>query len=129
MSQQNEGIIVTGGSFTAGQVSVGRNSRAFQITYNIAGELQTSGKEEVAKAIAELLKTLEEHAEEIKDLEEVVRAVQQIAEEAKKERSNKITLKGLLNGIKDVVSPIPDIVTKVLALQEAIAVMMGLAAL
>ena len=129
MSQNNEGIIVSGGNFSAGQVAVGKGAQAIQATYNLASEFQAEGKEDLAKAITELLTSLETHRPQVADYDEVSQAVQQIAEEAKKEQPSKLTLKGLLNAVKESVGSVVEIVEKVGLLQKAIAVLTGLSLL
>ena len=126
MSQGNEGINVSGGVFQAHQVVVGQGAQAIQNTYNIANQLQESGKEEVSHAITELLKILEAHSDKIADKDTVVQEVQQIAEEVQKEKPNKFTLKGLLGSLKDSLGSIAEIAGKITILQKAIALMMGL---
>lgn len=126
MSQNNEGIIVSDSTFSAGQVTVGKGAQAIQTTYNLASELQSEGKEDLAKAITELLTSLEAHRPQISDYDEVSQTVQHIAEEAKKEQPSRLTLKGLLSAVKGSVGSIVEIVEKVGLLQKAIAVVIGL---
>lgn len=125
MSQYNEGINVSGGVFNANQVAVGQAAQAIQNTYNIASQLQASGKIEVAQAITELLKALEARKDEISDKEEVTQAVQKIGEETQKEKPNKIALKGLLTSLKESLGSVAEVAEKVTVLQKAIALMMG----
>jgi uncharacterized protein YqeY len=125
MSQDNEGIIVSGGSFSAGQVAVGKGAQAIQTTYNLANEFQSEGKEDLAEAITDLLTSLETHQLQIANYDEVSQVVQQIAEEVKKEQPSKLTLKGLLNAVKESVSSVVEIAEKVGLLQKAIAVITG----
>lgn len=129
MSQNNDGIIVSGGTFKANQVAVGKGAQAIQTTYNLAHEFQSQGKAELAQAMTELLASLEAHRPQLADYDEVSQAVQQIAEEVKKEQPSKLTLKGLLNAVKESVSSVTEIVEKVGLLQKAIAVVTGLAIL
>jgi uncharacterized protein YqeY len=126
MSQNNEGVIVSGGNFNAGQVAVGKGAQAIQTTYSLANEFQSEGKEDLAKAITELLTSLESHRPQIADYDEVSQAVQQVAEEVKKEQPSKLTLKGLLNAVKESVGSVVEIVEKVGLLQKAIAVVTGI---
>lgn len=127
MSGHNEGINVSdGGSLSAGQIAVGRNAQAIQNTYNLANQLQESGKSEVAQAITELLKALEVHNDKVSDKEEVTQAVQQVAEEVQKEKPNKFTLKGLLSSLKESLGSVVEIAEKVTVLQKVVALMMGL---
>jgi translation initiation factor 2B subunit (eIF-2B alpha/beta/delta family) len=126
MSQNNEGIIVSSGTFNAGQVTVGKGAQAIQTTYNLASEFQSDGKNDLAKALTELLTSLEDHRTQIADYDEVSQAVQQIAEEVKKKEPSKLTLKGLLTAIKESVGSVVEIVEKVGFLQKAIALVTGL---
>ncbi|NJK67750.1 MAG: hypothetical protein HC789_11630 [Microcoleus sp. CSU_2_2] len=126
MSQSNKGIQVTGGSFNANQVAVGSGAKAVQNTYNLANQLEKSGKGEVAQAITELLKVLEAHSDQVADKEEVTQAVEQVAEEVQKEKPNKFTLKGLLSSLKESLGSVVEIAEKVTVLQKVVAVMLGL---
>ena len=126
MSQFNEVINISGGLFHADQVAVGQGAQAIQNIYNIASQLKAGGKEEVAQAITELLKALEANSNRISDKEEIAQTVQQVAEEAQKEKPNKLTLKGLLGGLKDSIGFVTEITEKIAVLKKAIALMMGL---
>jgi uncharacterized protein YqeY len=126
MGQNNEGIIVSGGTFNAGQVTIGKGAQAIQTTYDLASEFQTEGKNDLAKAITELLTSLEAHRPQIADYDEVSQAVQQIVEEAKKKEPSKLTLKGLLTAVKESVGSVVEITEKVGLLQKAIALVTGL---
>lgn len=126
MSQNNEGIIVSGGTLSAGQIAVGQGAQAIQTTYNLASELQAEGKVDLAQAITELIKVLEAHRPQVADYDEVTQAVQQIAEEVKKEQPSKLTLKGLLSALKESVGDVVEIVQKVGFLQKAIALVTGI---
>lgn len=123
--QGNQGIVVSGGSFSAEMAVAGKNSKAIQIK-KIADELQASGKEEVAKLITELLESIEVHSSKVENKEEVVEAVQEVAKEVNKEKPNKLTLKGLLTGVKDAVGSVTEIAEKTVLLQKAIALMTGM---
>jgi hypothetical protein len=56
----------------------------------------------------------------------VSQAVEQIAQEVKKEQPSKLALKGLLSAIKESVGSVVEIVEKVGLLQKAVAVVTGL---
>lgn len=129
MTQENHGIIVSGGAFHADQVAVGRNAQAVKNIYGIAHELQASGKEEIATQLTELIELLKARQGDIQESEEVIQAVQQVAEELQKEKPNRLTLKSLLNGIKEGVGAVTEVVEKIGALQTAIALVTGLALL
>ncbi|NBD35802.1 MAG: hypothetical protein GVY30_07360 [Chloroflexi bacterium] len=122
---RNEGIIVNGGTFQADQVSVGKHSQVYQTLYKTVNDLETSDKHEVAQAIAELAKAIEAHKERLEASDELMEVVKQIAEESQKDNPNKLTLKGLLKTIKEVVSPIAEISSKIFALQQVLSKVLG----
>lgn len=125
MSERNEGIIIHGGKFRADQVSVGKNSQAYQNIYRSVTDLESSGKNEVAQAIAELVEAIETHKEKLQELDELMEVVKQIAEESCKDNPNKLTLKGLLNTVKDVVTPVAEISAKIFTLQQILSKIIG----
>jgi uncharacterized radical SAM superfamily protein len=127
--QINEGIVISGGSFNAGQVAVGRNSQAIQHTYDLTNRLVEAGKGEVAQAIHELLEAIETRSCQVLVADEAVQTVQQIAEEVQKEKPNKFTIKGMLTSLKETLGSVADIADKLHILQQAIALMMGLPAI
>ncbi|MGI0494900.1 hypothetical protein ACN4EG_24210 [Alkalinema pantanalense CENA528] len=125
MTENNQGIVVTGGSLTGGSIAVGQNAQAIQTVYNLASDLQAEGKPDIAQALKDLLQAIEIHGADLEDREELTQVVQQIAEELKKEKPSKITLKGLLGGVKDAVGTVVEIAEKVGALQGAIGLLLG----
>lgn len=129
MSETNQGIIVSGGSFNAGQIAIGDHAQAIQNTYNLANAFQDEGKDELASSLKDLLAAIEAHRDILNDYDEISNAIHQIAEETKKDKPSKISLKGLLDGVKDSVGTVADIAQKVGVLQKAIAVVTGLAIL
>jgi translation initiation factor 2B subunit (eIF-2B alpha/beta/delta family) len=123
----NQGIIVNNdGTFNANQVKVGQGAQAIQNTYNLANQLQSLGKDDVAQAITGLLKSLENPAVEGAVKEQAAQEIQAVAEEAQKEKPNKFTLKGLLTSLKESVGSVAEIAEKLTVLQKAIALMMGI---
>lgn len=127
MTQSNQGISISGGVFSNNQMAAGENAQAIQ--NNVLAQGHLSSKEEVAQAIADLLKMLETYGDRIPDKEQVTQVVQQVAEETKKDQPNKITLKGLLSALKESLGSVVEIAEKVTVLQKVIALMMGLPAL
>jgi translation initiation factor 2B subunit (eIF-2B alpha/beta/delta family) len=121
MGRRNEGIIQSGGHFRAGSVAVGRG--ATQIVGAPAGSAQE--KDQAAAAINDFLKALEVHAAKLKELDELTQTVQQLAEEVRKERPNKLTLKALLEGIKGVVLPVSEMVPAFTTLTRAVMSLLG----
>ncbi|WP_375769384.1 hypothetical protein NR798_00460 [Archangium gephyra] len=125
MSRWNEGIQVSGGSFSAGQVVVGRGSAGFQISRPAAEALHESGRDEVASRLEAFMRALEAHAAKLESLEEVVDAVQQVAAEAGKERPNRLTLKAMLESIKKVVDSVAEVAPAFAALSTSVMALVG----
>lgn len=126
MGNNNEGIIVSGGAFNAGQVSVGKGAQAVQNTYKLASELDLDGESDIAQTITELIKVVETYRSELNNYDELAQNIQQVAEEIKKEQPNKFTLKGLLDSIKESIGSTVEILNKVKLLQKSIAVFTGI---
>lgn len=126
MNSGNEGIYISGGSLNADQVAVGKGSMAIKNIYGSVQSLEDSGKQDVAKAVRDLITALEQHSDQIKDKQEIIEAIQHVAEEADKESPSKVSLKGILSGIKNVVEPITEVAQKVTALRVAIGLMLGI---
>ena len=126
MKSGNEGIYISGGSLNADQIAVGKGSTAIKNIYGSVQSLEDSGKQDVATAVRDLITVLEQCSDQIKDKQEIIEAIQQVAEEADKESPSKVSLKGLLSGIKNVVDPITEVAQKVTALRVAIGLMLGI---
>ena len=126
MNSGNEGIYISGGSLNADQIAVGKGSTAIKNIYGSVQSLEDSGKQDVATAVRDLITVLEQCSDQIKDKQEIIEAIQQVAEEADKESPSKVSLKGLLSGIKNVVDPITEVAQKVTALRVAIGLMLGI---
>jgi hypothetical protein len=126
MTQVNQGIIVTGGSFNSNQVAVGAATLAIQNSYELVRDFKAEGCKDLAKSLEALIASLETHCLQIKDYEEVTQAVQMIAEEVKKKNPNKFTLRGLLQGVRESVGSVVDIVDKLGLLQKAISALIGM---
>lgn len=125
MSKPNDGILVTGGTINSQQIAVGQNATATYTTYNHASQLKENGHEELASSLSALMASLEAHSNQIKDYEEVAQAVHMIAEETKKDKPNKLTLKSLLQSVKESVNSVADIAIKLGLLQKAIGLLIG----
>lgn len=126
MNTNNEGMIVSGGSIHAEQIAVGEGAQAIKTTYGLTDELENQGKEDLAAAIRELLKSLEANKAKISDYGDITDAVEKITEEVKKEKPSKLALKGLLNAVKESVGSVVEIVEKIGSLQKAIALVTGI---
>jgi hypothetical protein len=113
---RNEGIYVTGGSFTAQNVAVGRGARA----YTVATDLRARGHDDVAERLEELVQQLEAHADQVPDIDDVRGATRTVTEELAKERPNKTTVTGVLSGISDSVRSVSGLAVAADALLKAV---------
>jgi hypothetical protein len=113
---QNEGIYVTGGSFTADTVAVGRGAHA----YSVASGLRTRGQDDVAQRLEELLRQLEEHADEVADIEDVRGATKTVTDELAKDRPNRTTVTAVLSGIAESVRSVTGLASAADALLNAV---------
>lgn len=117
---RNQGVVVSGGNFTATNAAVGTNAQVNQT--------QTSGSDsmkEVKKQLDLLLQLLEKHGDQIPNRGEVTEAAQSVKEELTKERPNRLTLKSLLGGIADSVKSVSGIALAVEGLKAAIIALLG----
>ena len=103
----NQGIQVTGGSFTAGAVAVGPHARA----YNVADELRDRGQDDVARRLEELVRQLEAHADQVSDIDDLRGATRTVADELAKEKPNRTTVRAVLSGIADSVRSVTGLAT------------------
>lgn len=117
---RNEGIVVSGGTFNATNVAAGRNAQVNQMT---AG--QSDALAEAQKQIALLLQSLEQHASQIPNHEEVTQAAKSMKDELGREKPSGLTLKSLLNGIADSVKSVSGVAVAVEGLKAAVTALLG----
>lgn len=122
-NNKNIKIDMGGGSISQ-SIFGGDNNRI--ISKSTDDSQNSKKKEDVSQAIKALVASINQHSEEISDEKELIEAVQQIEQEAFKEKPNKITVKSLLNGIKAVVEPVTEIVQKVDILKAALVALLGI---
>jgi hypothetical protein len=113
---RNDGIYITGGTFNAQTMAVGRGARA----YTVATELRARGQDDIARRLEELVQQLEAHADEVPDIADVRGATRTVTEELAKERPSRTTVTGVLSGIADSVRSITGLATAADALLKAV---------
>jgi hypothetical protein len=106
-NEPNQGVQISGGSFTAGAAAVGPGARA----YNVASELRGRGQDDVAQRLEELVRQLEAHADEVPDVEDLRGATATVADELAREKPNKMTVRAVLSGIADSVRSVTGLAT------------------
>jgi hypothetical protein len=112
----NQGIQISGGSFTADAVAVGTGARA----YSVAAGLRDRGQDDVAQRLEELVRQLESHADQVPDIDDVRGATQVVADELAKERPNRVTVTAVLSGIAESVRSVTGLATATDALLKAV---------
>jgi hypothetical protein len=113
--RNNQGVIVSGGSFTATNVATGTGA-SIHTSAAASPELDA-----VREQLAALMKALDEHAQALHNPDEVKQSAQVIAEELKKPKPNRITLTGVLSGIADSVKSVSVLATAAEGLKIALA--------
>ncbi len=117
--ERNDGVMMTGGTMTAGQIAAGRNARARATFNGPVGRIENAGRDEVAIALKDLLDQLELHEHDIEDYAEIVDSTRMVADELAKPQPNKRTVTSLLAGIKEGVSAVAGLLTSVGSLAAA----------
>ncbi len=96
----------------------------FQNTY-LAGD--NSDKDKVIAQMAQLIELVLDSKElPDSDKEEVTQALHSVAEQVKEEKAAKLTLKGTLEAVKDIVSDASDIAIPALAIIATLFKLLGL---
>jgi hypothetical protein len=118
---RNEGITVTGGSFKAGAVAVGRGARATQNITGSAAALEDAGHHEIAELLRRLTELIEQHAGDLERPEELLESTATVAQEVAGGQPNRVTLRALLAGIAEAAGSVTSVAAAVEALQHAVA--------
>lgn len=119
-SSGNEGIIITGGTIKAEQVVVGKNASAVKIMSTAKESLEQKGLHEIWDKLEQLEKTLNTYGSTLENRDEINGAAKEIAKELSKEKPNKITVTGILEGVANGVKSVANIATSVEALKKVI---------
>lgn len=118
---QNQGVIVTGGSFHATNAAVGSGAQVHQLT-----GADAKAAEDAQKQLASFMELLKLHQEQIPNAAEVKEASHSVAEELAKEKPNRLTLKSLLTGITDSVKSVGSLAVAAEALKVTVVTLLGL---
>jgi hypothetical protein len=116
----NQGVIVSGGSFTATNVATGTGAAIHTSAAASSPELDA-----VREQLAALMKALDEHAQALHNSDEVKQSAQVMAEELKKPKPNRITVSGVLAGISESVKSVSILATAAEGLKIALAALFG----
>ena len=111
---------MTGGSINADQMAVGRSAQATKILSTANDALEQKGLTEIRDKLDELLKEITAHADSLHNPDEVLDSTKAVAEELSKDKPNKLTITGILNGIVESVGSIARIATAADSLAKAV---------
>jgi len=114
--KKNEGIILTGGNLTAGQLAVGKSA---SITVDSASQ-----KNELNDCVESLLAVLESEKSRIEKYEDVKQAAGTVKQELEKENPDKNVLTVLLSMISNAVPAISNVTKAIRAVKEAMALVL-----
>jgi hypothetical protein len=117
----NKGIQMSGdATLNAGVLAVGDHARAYAREVQIA--VAGTGKEEAAERLVDLTNALQGHAKDLDGAEELLESTTTIADELKKEKPNKTTIKGVLSGIAEAATSVTAVTGAVTALRVALGI-------
>lgn len=115
--EQNFGISITGGNVTAGAMAAGAHAKARNVAAPPSDDL-ASMRAELAQLI-ELLST--QPPDMLPDADRLVETAERAKEELARERPNRHTVLGLLDGLARSVSSVATLATAVQSLQHVAA--------
>jgi hypothetical protein len=119
-SIHNEGIYQTGGSINADQLAIGRNASISKTINAAAQSLDQKGLQEIKEKLQALYEALETDGGSLKNAGEVMESTEVVAKELSKDKPNKLTLTGVLDGILGAVKSVTSITGAVNLLKKAI---------
>jgi hypothetical protein len=118
----NEGLIISGGSVTAGALAVGREASAVQHTNAGFDQSQLT---ELNSLLKQLQQGIELHKEKIKDSAEAQQAVELIRNEVKQVQPNRLTVRSVMTGLKESIHAIAELKPLVEAAGQIIGHLLG----
>lgn len=123
MIQSNDGVIMTGNITHSSIAIAGKNGAVNQkIQQGDFNDKQAF----VKAAIDKLINEVNANEKLISNPEEMIGAIHQLEEEVQKEKPNRYTLKGLLDGVTSGLGSATGAVNAVTMLRQAISVLLGL---
>lgn len=96
---QNQGIIMSGGTFNAGAVAVGRDAHAQAHLVRADQVMAENGWREVRVQVDALLRVVETHSTSGTGNEETAQLLEAVAQELSKEQPSRVALNALLQGL------------------------------
>lgn len=122
-ARRNEGI-VNRGTITGHAIAVGRGAQATATVDANAEVLRDAGHADVAARLDELNQQIVSHADAIADFDEVVDVLRTVAEELTTEKPNRLTIRGLLDGVASSLRSVGGVAQAAAALKAAVEAML-----
>jgi hypothetical protein len=108
-TERNEGIVVTGGSFQATSVAVGRNAQS--IVGSATATLTARGDADLAAKLDALLSAVQDNARELGDPDQALALTGRVAEELGRDSPDVPTVRGFLDRLAGLAGPVTTIAT------------------
>jgi hypothetical protein len=115
---RNEGVVVSGGSFQADTMAVGRKA-------SVTVGVPAAGVDpELFRRLEEFLELMDRYAAALPDAPSVRSTTEVLQQEIAKAKPNRITIRGLLAGLTDAVSSVAPLLTAVEAIKTTLATLL-----
>lgn len=122
MSENNEGVIISGHAEIKGEVlALGSGAKAQKIVNGSGEALPSKDIQEIRNKIEDLKRVLSAHSGPLENRQEVESSVKSVADELGKEKPNKLTVTSLLSGIATAVKSVTGIATAAEALKAVVS--------
>lgn len=118
--KKNEGIIVTGGSISAGNLAVGRQATIIAAAQEASATLESRGQSELAEKLSAMIDALGQHASALDNASTMLNSALQVADELKKEKPNKLGVLSILSKLADGARSATGLALAIEALKEAV---------
>jgi hypothetical protein len=118
--KKNEGVIVTGGSITAGNLAVGRRATVVAAAREASAALESRGQDELAEKLSAMIEALSQHSSALENATSMLSSGLQVAEELKKNKPDKPSLLAMLGTLADGARSLTGLAVAVEALKHAV---------
>ena len=119
--QINKGILVTGGTFSGGTITVGDRATVNTVQEPADQSPQTRALEEARAKLDELMQALRANSGTLADEADVIGATETVGQELARDKPNRLTMSAILASIAGSVSSVAGVATAVEALKAAVS--------
>lgn len=113
----NEGIVISGGTVNARSLAVGRNA---SIVEGATAEANVSQLQELDLLLEKLRKDIEAHGAKLPQPAEAAQSVELVRNEVKQAPPNKLTIRSVMNGLKESLHSVVELAPLVESARELI---------